>query len=116
MSRMSRAVGSWRPVLRLASRDALRHRTRTVLSGILIALPVAALVGFIAMSASSATSAEQALRSIPAGADAVITATAISREAPPFEQLPEGPQALDRRHGGAARGVGGCGPCPRSRH
>ncbi|WP_083506740.1 FtsX-like permease family protein [Leucobacter sp. G161] len=91
MSRMSRAVGSWRPVLRLASRDALRHRTRTVLSGILIALPVAALVGFIAVSASSATSAEQALRSIPAGADAVITATAISRDAPPFEQLPEGP-------------------------
>lgn len=91
MSRFARGGNAWRPVLRLARRDALRHRARTALSAILISLPVAALVAFIAVSSSGATSAEQALRSIPAGADAVITATAIAQEAPPFEQLPEGP-------------------------
>lgn len=82
---------AWRPLLRLARRDALRHRARTVLSAILIALPIAGLVGFIAVSASSTPTREQALSTIPSGADAVITATALPRDAPPFAQLPEGP-------------------------
>ncbi|GAA1318593.1 hypothetical protein GCM10020360_12240 [Nonlabens tegetincola] len=62
-----------------------------MLAATLIALPIAALVAFIGVTASDTPSSEQALRGIPEGADAVITATAISRDAPPFVQLPEGP-------------------------
>lgn len=91
MSRLFRGPRTWRPALRLARRDALRHRTRTALSAILIAVPIAALVAFIGLSASDVPSSQQALRSIPAGADAVVTSTAIPRDAPPFAQLPEGP-------------------------
>lgn len=91
MSSPVRGTRAWRPLLRFARRDALRHRARTALSAILISLPIAALVTFIAVSASGAPSSERALRSIPAGADAIITATAIPREAPPFAQFPEGP-------------------------
>ena len=53
----------WAAALRMARRDAARHRMRTL----------------------------AALARIPAGAQAVITTTAIPRTWAPFPQLPEGP-------------------------
>ncbi|SJM63733.1 FtsX-like permease family protein [Gulosibacter sp. 10] len=85
------ALGPWRAVLRLARRDARRHLLRTVLASLLIALPIAALVLFATLTSDTAPSREQALAGIPAGAQAVLTSTALPREAPPFPQLPEGP-------------------------
>lgn len=85
-----RSLGSWRPALRLAARDARRHRARTILATVLIALPITALVAFAALTGSGTPSREQALAAIPDGAQAVITTTTLSRDAPPFAQLPEG--------------------------
>lgn len=81
---------AWRPVLRFAGRDARRHLARTSLAALLIALPVAGLVGYLGFSGSSTPSREVALASIPDGVQAVLTATALPRGGVPFPQLPEG--------------------------
>ncbi|MBT1176355.1 ABC transporter permease [Bifidobacterium callimiconis] len=88
------AVGSglcrWRPVLRMGLRDALRHRMRTFFSVLLIMLPVAALIAGISATTAVAANRERTLSTIPSGAQAVITATAVTRSNQPFPQLPEG--------------------------
>lgn len=81
---------TWRPMLRLARRDARRHPVRTLLAALLIALPVAALSAFISVSNPGSPPREQALDTIPTDAQAVITATTIPTGGPPFAQLPEG--------------------------
>ncbi|MDF2992197.1 MAG: hypothetical protein K0S37_2711 [Microbacterium sp.] len=85
-----RGIPSWRPTLRLALRDTRAHALRTVLSCLLIALPIAALVAWAAVQQAPTPSRDQALASIPSHAQAVLTATTLSRDAPPFPQLPEG--------------------------
>lgn len=80
----------WRVSLRLARRDAARHRVRTALSALLVALPVAALVAGTALSTATLPSRDVALAGVPEGAQAVITSTAINRQSPPFPQVPEG--------------------------
>ncbi|MGI5952458.1 MAG: hypothetical protein ACOX61_11530, partial [Brooklawnia sp.] len=83
-------MSSWRPMLRLAWRDARGHLARTLLAVLLIALPVAVLTAYQSVTTPGSPSREVALASIPEGAQAVITATAIPRSGPPFAQLPEG--------------------------
>lgn len=88
---MSRgSLRAWRPMLRFARRDAGRHLARTILAGLLIALPIAGLVGFVGFSASETPSSERALATIPDGVQATVTATALPRGGEPFPQIPEG--------------------------
>lgn len=82
--------GGGRAALRLARRDAARHRLRTTLATILVALPIAALVAGTALLGSAPPSRDLALATIPDKAQAVITATAITRGNAPIPQLPEG--------------------------
>lgn len=84
------AWNRWRAALRLARRDAARHRIRTVLSTLLVALPIAALVAGIALLSAAPPARDVALAGIPDGAQAVITATAITHTNAPFAQVPEG--------------------------
>ena len=77
-------------MLRFARRDARRHLARTILASLLIAVPIAGLVGFIGFSNSDAPSSERALAAIPDGVQATLTATALPRGGSPFPQLPEG--------------------------
>lgn len=84
-------MSSWPPLLRLAMRDARRHLARTVLAALLIAVPITGFAGFVALSNPGVPPRDRALSSIPHGAQAIITATAIPRGGPPFEQVPEGP-------------------------
>ncbi|MBM7499451.1 ABC transporter permease [Brachybacterium muris] len=79
-------MGGLRPILRLALRDAVRHRGRTALMLAIIALPIA--VALIALSGVTpqVTSRDRALASIPDGTQAVISATTVGG---PIRQLPE---------------------------
>jgi len=79
-----------RSVLRLAWRDMCRHRARTTFSTLLIALPMMALIVGATLMTGAPPMRERAVRSIPEGAQAVITATAVKRDGNPFEQPPEG--------------------------
>lgn len=83
-------MSSWRPVLRLARRDARRHLSRSVFAALLIALPIAGLTGFVSLSDPGTPLRERVLSTIPEGVQAIITATAIPQGGPPFAQLPEG--------------------------
>lgn len=83
----------WRPwlaVLRLAAHDAVRHRARTVLATLLVALPIAALVGGTVLTQSAVPSRDLALAGIPDGVQATVTATAVTPTSVPFPQIPEG--------------------------
>jgi len=77
-------------MLRFARRDARRHLARTILASLLVAVPIAGLVGFVGFSNSDAPSSERALAAIPDGVQATLTATALPRGGSPFPQLPEG--------------------------
>ena len=77
-----------RSVLRLAWRDMCRHRARTTFSTLLIALPMMALIVGATLMTGAPPMRERAVRSIPEGAQAVITATAVKRDGNPFEQPP----------------------------
>ena len=82
-----------RPVARLARRDAARHRTRTISAILLIALPVALIVGLLGLVAahsSVAPTRRAALNTIPDGIRAVVTGTAVNPLAAPLQQRPEG--------------------------
>ena len=59
-------------------------------STLLIALPMMALIVGATLMTGVPPMRERALRSIPEGAQAVITATAVKRDGNPFEQPPEG--------------------------
>lgn len=85
-----RWLPAWAAAVRMARRDATRHRMRTVLATALVALPMAALVGGTVLTQSDVPAREAALASIPDGVQAVITATAVPRTGSPFPQLPEG--------------------------
>ena len=87
---MSGSLRAWRPMLRFARRDARRHLARTILASLLVAVPIAGLVGFVGFSNSDAPSSERALAAIPDGVQATLTATALPRGRAPFPQLPEG--------------------------
>ena len=65
---MSGSLRAWRPMLRFARRDARRHLARTILASLLVAVPIAGLVGFVGFSNSDAPSSERALAAIPGGA------------------------------------------------
>ncbi|MFT3797296.1 FtsX-like permease family protein [Microbacterium sp.] len=88
-----RRLISWRPTLRLALRDAAAHWLRTTLSIVLVALPITALVGWAMVEQAPVPARESALATIPADAQAVITATTIPRGTGPFPQIPEGAPA-----------------------
>ncbi|MFC6357172.1 FtsX-like permease family protein [Luethyella okanaganae] len=87
---VTRRWNRWQPALRLARRDAARHRARTILATLLVALPVTALVTGTALTQSAPLAREAALAGIPDGVQAVVTATAVPRTGMPFPQLPEG--------------------------
>ena len=80
----------WLAVLRLARHDAGRHRARTILATLLVALPIAALVGGTVLTQSAVPSRDLAIAGIPDGVQAVVTATAVTQTGPPFPQIPEG--------------------------
>lgn len=85
-----RPLAAWRPVLRLARRDARRHLTRTILATLLIALPIAGLVGYLGFGAADSPDSARALAEIPDGAQAVVTAKALPQGGAPLPQIPEG--------------------------
>lgn len=89
-SRFARWINPWFAVLRLAKYDAVRHRARTILAVLLVALPIAALVGGTVLTQSAVPSRELALAGIPNGVQAEVTATAVSQTGTPFAQIPEG--------------------------
>lgn len=80
----------WVASLRLAKNDALRHGARTVMATLLVALPVAALVGGTVLTQSAVPSRDVALAGMPEGVQAKITATAVADTGKPFPQIPEG--------------------------
>lgn len=67
----------YRAALRLGWRDALRHKARTLLSLLLVMLPIAAMVASIGMTTTIPPTRSRALATIPADTQAVITATAV---------------------------------------
>lgn len=81
---------SWRPIIRLARRDAARHWLRTMLAALLIALPVSLFSAYTSVTDPGPPTRDQALSTIPEGAQARITAAALPRDGEPFEQTPEG--------------------------
>lgn len=86
-------VASWnrrRPALLLAARDAARHRGRTLLSTLLVVIPVVVVILGALTTVSAPPSRRAALATVPDGAQAVVTATAVTRTGEPFQQLPEG--------------------------
>ena len=66
-------VGNWRLPLRLARRDALRHRARSVLVLIMIALPVLAVTAADVMISTSKVSGPESVDRRMGGAQALIT-------------------------------------------
>lgn len=75
-SRIARWWSSWRVAVRLARRDAWHAKGRALLVLLLIALPVAAVVGGVSYSlavSNASSAANQALRSLGPVADARIT-------------------------------------------
>lgn len=97
-------MSSWRPILRLARRDARRHLLRTILAAILIALPVAALVTYTSSSNPGLPPRDRVLASIPDGAEAIITATAIPQGGAPFPQVRGRPGTMDGPSGHRSSG------------
>lgn len=83
-----------RPLVRLAFRDARRHLGRTVCAVLLTALAAAAFVGFLGATHEPQPRRDTALKSIPEGARAVVTATAVPSGSGPFPQVPEGAPGL----------------------
>lgn len=79
-----------RPVVRLAARDARVHKARTLLAILLVATPLAVIVGFLGTQLSTPPTRQAALASIPDGAQAVVTGTAVDPVEAPFRQVPEG--------------------------
>ena len=70
----------YRAALRLGWRDALRHKARTLLSLLLVMLPIAAMVASIGMTTTIPPTRSRALATIPADTQAVITATGMDTE------------------------------------
>lgn len=87
---MNATAGSWRLALRMARADARRHRLRTVLAGLLVALPTAAAILAGAIQLGTPSGPQAALRRLPAQAQARIVATALPQLGPPLAQPPEG--------------------------
>lgn len=85
-----RRLHRWVPALRLARRDAVRHRARTILSTLLVAVPMAAIVVAPAIGQTPLPSRDAAFTGIPIGAQGILTATAVNEDSAPFEQIPEG--------------------------
>ncbi|MCL2849612.1 MAG: ABC transporter permease [Micrococcales bacterium] len=79
----------WRCALRLAARDATRHRTRTILAAALVSLPVAWMVVATTEEAGAPSTREDALAAVPGGVQALVVATASSRDDRPVRQDPE---------------------------
>lgn len=79
-------MGRLRPLFRLALRDALTHRGRTMLMLAVIAVPIAAVLLQISTLSPAVSSREEALATVPEGAQAVVTATTVGG---PIIQLPE---------------------------
>lgn len=86
-------MASLRPILRLALRDATRHRGRTALMLASIALPIAAALVALSAATPAVTSQDRALATIPQGTQAVISATTVGR---PIQQLPEAVPPMPR--------------------
>ncbi|MEE1651469.1 FtsX-like permease family protein [Brachybacterium sp. J144] len=88
-------------MLRLALRDASRHRGRSLLALAVIAVPIALVLVLLSSMTPVTTDRESALAELPAQADGTVTATA---SASAVQQLPErvGPwiDAEDRRPAG----------------
>ncbi|WP_147681337.1 FtsX-like permease family protein [Actinomyces ruminicola] len=79
-----------RPVVRLATRDALAHKARSLLAILLVAAPLVLIVGFLGTRLSTPPTRQAALASIPDGAQALVTGTAVDPAEAPFRQVPEG--------------------------
>lgn len=77
-------------MLRMAWADARRHRLRTFLATLLVALPSAAAVVWAAVSLGVPSSADAALRRVPSEAQARIVAMALPRTGRALPQPPEG--------------------------
>jgi putative ABC transport system permease protein len=65
-------MSGWRPLLRLAARDARRDRWRTVLVVALVALPVAGLGAVVGVADTSAATPEERVRDTHGDADLLI--------------------------------------------
>ncbi len=74
----------WRALLRLARRDALRHRGRSALVVLLIAIPVAALfLGAVLMRTGDLTDHQKNLLRLGSVADALVPDTALAADGTP---------------------------------
>ena len=65
----------WRPALRMARRDLLRHRTRAVLTMLLVALPVVVGTAAAQLHHNSRWEGERQAREVMGGADALVQVT-----------------------------------------
>ncbi len=89
-SRTRSWLASWRMSLAMARADSVRHRLRTVLATLLVAVVVAGMVLATAYVLGEPRGRSAALRSLPTGAQAVITSVARPTSGAPIPQLPEG--------------------------
>lgn len=81
--------GSWRIALVMAWADARRHRLRTVLATLLVAIPVAGLILSAAVLIGDPPPRAAALRGLPTGAQGLVVSLARPATAPAVEQSPE---------------------------
>lgn len=72
-------VKSWRPALRMARRDLWRHKGRTALTMLLVALPVFVGVAAAQFHHNTRWEGERAARSVMGGADALVQITPFER-------------------------------------
>lgn len=98
--RPSGRLSGWRLALRLAARDALRHRARSLLVLVMIALPVAAVAVADTVYSTSATTGTEALERRLGTAEARVDLTAGRNE---VFQLPDPEDGL--AYQGAGRGA-----------
>src|SRR5699024_3663342 len=75
-----------RTLLRLALRDAARHRGRSLLAVAVIAVPLTMILLVLSSMTPPATDRDTALGSLPEGTDGIVTATASTE---PLTQRPE---------------------------
>lgn len=73
-------------ILRLAIRDTLTHRGRTLFTIVLTALPMIAVLCLVGISSANPPAAAQALNSLPPQAQARLIATAVPRTQAPLKQ------------------------------
>ncbi len=70
----------WQPLLRIARRDALRHRGRSLLVVLLVGVPVAAMSAFLSVASTARLTAEQEVAASLGQADLSLVAAGVEPE------------------------------------